>query len=103
MEMLIRTVFFYLLYLKYRIIYRKQIYFRGFSVVCAMKGSIILFDNAGGSKINIFSHPFSNMFGLSQRCIIMAKKRRKDSHQRRGWDEWVYHLLYGKYYHRAQY
>ena len=48
MEMLIRTVFFYLLYLKYRIIYRKQIYFRGFSVVCAMKGSIILFDNAGG-------------------------------------------------------
>lgn len=50
MEMLIRTVFFYLLYLKYRIIYRKQIYFRGFSVVCAMKGSNILFDNAGGVK-----------------------------------------------------
>ena len=27
----------------------------------------------GGGKINIFSHPFSNMIGLSQRCIIVAK------------------------------
>lgn len=72
MEMMIRTVIFFLLYLKCRIIYRKQVYFRGFSVVCAMKGSNILFNNAGG-KINIFSHPFSNMFGLSQRCIIVAK------------------------------
>ena len=34
MEMLIRTVFFFLLYLKCCIIYRKQVYFRGFSVVC---------------------------------------------------------------------
>lgn len=42
-------------------------------MVCAMKGSNIVFNNAGGGKINIFSHPFSNMFGLSQRCIIMAK------------------------------
>lgn len=73
MEMLIRTVIFFLLYLKCRIIYRKQVYFRGFSVVCAMKGSNILFNNAGGGKINFFSHPFSNMFGLSQRCIIVAK------------------------------
>lgn len=73
MEMLIRTVFFFLLYLKCRIIYRNQVYFRGFSVVCAMKGSNILFNNAGGGKINIFSHTFSNMFGLSQRCIIVAK------------------------------
>lgn len=73
MKMLIRTVFFFLLYLKCRIKYRKQIYFRGFSVVCAMKGSNILFNNAGGVKSTIFSHPFSNMFGLSQRCIIVAK------------------------------
>lgn len=48
MEMLIRTVSFFLLYLKCRIIYRNQVYFRGFSVVCAMKGSNILFNNAGG-------------------------------------------------------
>ena len=55
MEMLIRTVFFFLLYLKCRIIYRKQVYFRGFSVVCAMKGSNILFNNAGGGVKSTFS------------------------------------------------
>lgn len=38
-----------------------------------MKGSNILFSNKGGRKIIISSHPFSNMFGLSQRCIIVAK------------------------------
>lgn len=27
----------------------------------------------GGKRINIFSHPFSSMIGLSQRCIIVAK------------------------------
>lgn len=27
----------------------------------------------GGGIINIFSHPLSNMIGLSQRCIIVAK------------------------------
>lgn len=55
MEMLIRTVFFFLLYLKCRIIYRNQVYFRGFSVVCAMKGSNILFNNAGGGVKSTFS------------------------------------------------
>lgn len=28
---------------------------------------------SGGGKICIFSHPLSNMIGLSQRCIIVAK------------------------------
>ena len=74
MEMLIRTIVLYLNYLLQRVKYRKQIWFRGFSVICALKGSKIVFNNAGGGKrINIFSHPFSNMIGLSQRCIIMAK------------------------------
>ena len=27
----------------------------------------------GGDKARVFSHPFSNLFGLSQRCIIVAK------------------------------
>ena len=73
MEMLIRTIVLYLNYLLQRVKYRKQIWFRGFSVICALKGSKIVFNNAGGGKINIFSHPFSNMIGLSQRCIIVAK------------------------------
>ena len=71
--MIIRTIALYLNYLLQRVRYRKQIWFRGFSVICALKGSNIVFDNAGGKRINIFSHPFSNMIGLSQRCIIVAK------------------------------
>ena len=73
MGMLIRTIVLYLNYLLQRVKYRKQIWFRGFSVICALKGSKIVFNNAGGKRINIFSHPFSNMIGLSQRCIIVAK------------------------------
>ena len=43
-----------------------------FSVIYAFKGSEITFSTIG-SKTRIFSHPFSNMIGLSQRCIIIAK------------------------------
>ena len=71
--MIIRTIALYLNYLLQRVKFRKQIWFRGFSVICAWKGSKIFFNNAGRVKINIFSHPFSNMIGLSQRCIIVAK------------------------------
>lgn len=75
MKMLIRTTALYLNYLRMRVKYRKQILFRGFSVICALKGSSIQFNTTGGGKrIYIFSHPFSNMIGLSQRCIIVAKK-----------------------------
>lgn len=73
MEMVIRTIALYFNYLWLKIKYRKQIWFRGFGVIYALKDSEIEFDNKGGRKINIFSHPFSNMIGLSQRCIIVAK------------------------------
>ena len=46
--MIIRTLFFYLNYLYLRIRYRKQIWFRGFSVICALKGSEIQFNNSCG-------------------------------------------------------
>lgn len=72
MLMTLRTVYLYLQYLKYRIKYRNTIWFRGFSAIYASKGSKINFPKSG-EKINIFSHPFSNMIGLSQRCIIVAK------------------------------
>lgn len=45
--MLIRTIVLYLNYLLQRVKYRKQIWFRGFSVICALKGSKIVFNNAG--------------------------------------------------------
>lgn len=72
MSMLLRTVFLYMCFLKYKIMFRKQIWFRGFSAIYASKGSKINFPKSG-EKINIFSHPFSNMIGLPQRCIIVAK------------------------------
>lgn len=46
--MLVRSFVLYLLYLKYRIKYRKQIWFRGFSVICALKGSEIQINNSCG-------------------------------------------------------
>lgn len=70
--MVLRTIFLYLQYLKCRLKYRKTICFRGFSAIYAFKESTISFDSTG-KKINIFSHPFSNMIGLQQRCIIVAK------------------------------
>ena len=72
MSMLIRTLYLYILYIKNRIKYRGHIWFRGFSVIYASKGSHIEFD-VSGEKINIFSHQFSNMLGLPQRCILVAK------------------------------
>lgn len=71
MEMLLRTIFLFLNYLKYRLKYKDNIWFRGFAVIYAEKGSSITFSKVGRS--NIFSHPFSNMIGLSQRCIIVAR------------------------------
>ena len=48
MEMLIRTAALYLNYLRMKIKYSKQIWFRGFSVICALKGSEIQINPAGG-------------------------------------------------------
>ena len=48
MEMLIREVALYLNWLRYRVVYRKRIRFRGFCVICALKGSKIQFNNVGG-------------------------------------------------------
>lgn len=70
--MLLRTLYLYIIYLIYRFKYFKYIWFRGFSVIYAFKGSKINFDTTG-KKINIFSHPFSNMIGLQQKSIIVAK------------------------------
>lgn len=70
--MILRVLYLYLHYIKCRLKYHKHIWFRGFSVIYAFKGSKISFDTTG-EKINIFSHPFSNMIGLPQRCIIVAK------------------------------
>ena len=48
MKMLIRTVGLYFNFMRYRIKYHKQICFRGFSVLLAMRDSEILFNIMGG-------------------------------------------------------
>lgn len=73
MEMLIRELAFFAKYIVMRWKYRKQIWFRGIPAIYAFKDSSISFNNNGGDRINIFSHPLSNMIGLSQRVIIVAK------------------------------
>ena len=71
--MLIRELAFFAKYIIMRWKYRKQIWFRGIPAIYAFKDSSISFNNNGGDRINIFSHPLSNMIGLSQRVIIVAK------------------------------
>lgn len=71
--MLLRFLFLYTHYLVLRVRYYKRIWFRGFSVIYAFPNSSISFNNREGEIINIFSHPLSNMIGLPQRCIIVAK------------------------------
>lgn len=70
--MWLRTLFLYIVYLKYQIIYHHSIWFRGFAAIYAFDNSRIEIET-GYRTICIFSHPFSNMIGLSQRCIIVAK------------------------------
>ena len=71
--MFIRFLFLYFRFLIYRFRYWGRIWFRGFSVIYAFPDSRIYFNCTKENKINIFSHPLSNMIGLPQRCIIVAK------------------------------
>lgn len=69
---LIRTIGLYISWLSYKIKWRKIVQFQGFTPIYAFKGSSINVA-AGGDKIRIFSSPYSNMLGLYQRSIIVAK------------------------------
>lgn len=74
MEMIKRELAFFVKYLIMKWRYRGRIWFRGAPAIYAFPGSKILFNvSEGGNKINIFSHPLSNMIGLNQRVIIVAK------------------------------
>ena len=68
MGMLIRTIVLYLNYLLQHLKFRKQIWFRGFSVICALKGSNIDIDNTG-EPVRKVSHPvISPPFRASQKA-----------------------------------
>lgn len=69
--MLVRTLGLYCKYLTAKLAFRKKVTFNGFTVVYAFPGSSIEFDEAGGTIVN--SHPLSNLVGLTQRSIFVAR------------------------------
>lgn len=71
--MIIRSTLLFLRYILLRIKYRGRIWFRGAPAIYAFSGSEIVIKATKNNKVNIFSHPLSNMIGLPQRCIIIAK------------------------------
>lgn len=72
MKQVIRTIGLYLSYLRYRLFKHNEVKFLGFTPIYAFKGSSIIF-GVGGGRTRIFSAPYSNMLGLYQRSIIVAK------------------------------
>lgn len=68
--MLVRQIGLYIKYLLAKFTLRRQVRFNGFTVVYAFPQSSIEFVGKG---ITINSHPLSNMVGLSQRTILVAR------------------------------
>ena len=70
--MLIRKLGLYIKYLIAKIKFRKMVSFNGFTIVYTFDGSSIDFKN-GHAKTVINSSSFSNMVGLYQHTIIIAR------------------------------
>lgn len=69
--MLLRTIGLYARYLIAKVSLNGKVKFNGFTILYAFPDSSIKFDSAGGIVIN--SHPLSNLVGLYQRSIIIAR------------------------------
>ncbi len=74
-SLLVRKIGLYYSYLKAKVRYRDRVVFNGFSVVYAFRNSTIEFekDDIGGGKTVVNSSWLSNMMGLYQRTIIVAR------------------------------
>ena len=68
--LLVRLCYLYFLFVIAKIRYWGRVCFRGFTVVYAFPESSIEFVGEG---ITINSHPLSNLVGLSQRTILVAR------------------------------
>lgn len=71
MDRIIRFIIVYINYLRIKIKYRGHIRFKGFAVIYRDKKSCICFSKSGCSRV--FSHSLSNLIGISQRCILVAR------------------------------
>lgn len=69
--MLKRFIGLYFKYIAAKIKYRGRVIFNGFTIIYSFPDSKIEFDRRGGQIIN--SHELSNLVGLSQRTIIVAR------------------------------
>lgn len=70
MMLLARFCYLYFLYVIVKFRYWRQVHFRGLTVVYAFPKSSIDFEGGG---ITINSSPLSNLVGLSQRTILVAR------------------------------
>lgn len=66
---MIRGIIIRLLFIKVWLKYRKNVIFRGWCVIHAFPGCSITF----GDKVSLYSSFSSNMLGLYQRCIVVAR------------------------------
>ena len=66
---MLRTFFLYLVYLKEKLRLWKRVHFRGFTIVYAFKDSGIYW----GKNILVNSHSLSNLAGMHQRSILIAR------------------------------
>ena len=76
MNMLLRHIYLYLIYLVVKFKYRDRIQFRGFTIVYARGNSHINFmkNEYAGGKTLINSHFLSNMLGVCKRTYIYAER-----------------------------
>lgn len=72
MKMMIRTIGLFLKSLLFMFQNRKNVEYRGWPVVYCSKGSSIAIDNTG-ERVRLYSHPYSNLLGVNQKVIIIAK------------------------------
>lgn len=70
--LILRTIGLWFNYVKHRFWLRRIVRFKGFSIICKFPKSELIFVK-GGIKTCINSHPLSNLVGLSQRTIIIAR------------------------------
>ena len=66
---ILKKLFLFLLYLKAKIHYKGRVHFRGFTIIREYPGSKIVI----GNQVVFNSSPESNLYGLYQRCIVIAK------------------------------
>lgn len=70
--MIIRTIGLFLKSVLFMLHNMKNIEYRGWPVIYCAKNSTIDIDKTG-EKVRLYSHPFSNLLGVNQKVMLIAK------------------------------